>query len=125
MLSVDRTNWQFGSSIFNILTLGVVHQGVAFPLLWVMLDKKGNFNSRKRSDLLDRFFEVFSEVEVAYLTADREFIGVNWFEYLLEQAALPFRICLRESDKLDQGWGVLKAKVVFAHLQINQHQILR
>lgn len=125
VLSVDRTNWQFGNSIFNILTLGVVHQGVAFPLLWVMLDKKGNSNSQERSDLLDRFFEVFPEVEVAYLTADREFIGVKWFEYLLEQAALPFRIRLRESDKLDNGRGALKAKVVFAHLQIGQHQILR
>jgi Transposase DDE domain len=125
VLSVDRTNWQFGSSIFNILTLGVVHQGVAFPLLWVMLDKKGNSNSRERSDLMDQFFEVFPEVEVAYLTADREFLGVKWFEYLLEQAALPFRIRLRESDKLDHGQGGLKAKVVFAHLQVNQHQVLR
>jgi hypothetical protein len=125
VLSVDRTNWQFGSSIFNILTLGVVHQGVAFPLLWVMLDKKGNSNSRERSDLMDQFFEVFPEVEVAYLTADREFLGVKWFEYLLEQAALPFRIRLRESDKLDNGRVALKAKVVFAHLPINQHQVLR
>ena len=34
VLSIDRTNWQYGDSVFNILTLGVVHRGVAFPLLW-------------------------------------------------------------------------------------------
>ena len=28
--------------------LGVVHQGVAYPLLWEMLDKKGNSNSDER-----------------------------------------------------------------------------
>ena len=42
ILSVDLTNWEFGNCSFNILLLGVVHEGVAFPLTWKMLDKKGN-----------------------------------------------------------------------------------
>jgi hypothetical protein len=45
VLSIDRTDWQFGKTVFNILMLGVVHDGVAFPLVWLMLDKKGNFLS--------------------------------------------------------------------------------
>ncbi len=48
----ERTEWKFGSKIFNILTLGIVHQGVAFPLLWWMLDKKGNSHTQERVDLL-------------------------------------------------------------------------
>jgi hypothetical protein len=103
VLSIDRTNWEFGNQVFNILMLGVVHNGVAFPLLWVMLDKKGNSNTQERQDLLNEFFEVFPDAEVAYLTADREFLGKNWFEYLLENAALEFRIRIRNSDKLDDG----------------------
>ena len=51
-----------------------------------MLDKKGNSNSGERIDLLDEFFEVFPEVEVAHLTGDREFLGQVWFEYSLEKA---------------------------------------
>ncbi|MCY7285095.1 MAG: IS4 family transposase [Cyanobacteria bacterium CAN_BIN43] len=125
VLSIDRTNWEFGDQVFNILMLGVVHNGVAFPLLWLMLDKKGNSNSEERIDLLDEFFEVFPEVEVAYLTGDREFLGQVWFEYLLETAQLEFRIRIRESDKLDDGCQSLKAKVVFSALQINQQQVLR
>ena len=27
VLSLDRTEWQFGKKVFNILTLGIVHQG--------------------------------------------------------------------------------------------------
>jgi hypothetical protein len=42
VISIDRTDWQFGKTVINVLTLGVVHHGVAFPLLWTMLDKKGN-----------------------------------------------------------------------------------
>jgi len=125
VLSIDRTNWEFGDQVFNILMLGVVHNGVAFPLLWLMLDKKGNSNSEERIDLLDEFFEVFPEVEVAYLTGDREFLGQVWFEYLLETAQLEFRIRIRESDKLDDGCQSLKAKVVFSALPINQQQVLR
>ena len=33
---IDRTTWEFGSHCYNILSVGVVHEGVAFPLLWWM-----------------------------------------------------------------------------------------
>ena len=29
IISIDRTDWQFGKTVFNVLTLGVVHHGVA------------------------------------------------------------------------------------------------
>lgn len=125
VLSIDRTTWEFGDCVRNILMLGVVHNGVAFPLLWWMLDKKGNSNTSERIELLEEFFEVFPEVEVDYLTADREFLGRDWFEYLLEQATLKFRIRIRESDKLDDGSQSLKAKVLFSHLKVGQQQVLR
>lgn len=125
VLSIDRTTWEFGDCVFNILMLVVVHKGVAFPLLWWMLDKKGNSNSRERIDLLEEFFEVFPEAKVDYLTADREFIGAKWFEYLLEQRRVEFRIRARASDKLNNGRQCLKAKVVFSNLQVDQQQVLR
>jgi hypothetical protein len=46
VLSIDRTEWSFGQTRFNIFILGVVHQGVAYPLVWTMLEKKGNFFQR-------------------------------------------------------------------------------
>ena len=125
VLSVDRTTWEFGGCIVNILMLGVVHNGVAIPLLWWMLDKKGNSNTDERIELLEEFCAVFPEAEVAYLAADREFLGQDWFEYLLEQGLFEFRIRIRESDKLDDGQKSLKAAVVFSHLQTHEHQVLR
>ncbi len=45
---------------------------MAYPLLWEMLDKKGDSNSTERMDLLDceasrrhRFQEIFPDAEVA------------------------------------------------------------
>ncbi len=42
VLTLDRTTWDSGASCVNILLLGVAYKGLAFPLLWVFLDKKGN-----------------------------------------------------------------------------------
>jgi hypothetical protein len=123
-LSLDRTTWEFGGCCHNILMLGVVHKGVAFPLFWWMLDKKGNSNTDERIDLLGEFFLTFPEVQVEDLCADREFMGEEWFEYLLESAKLPFRIRIRESDKLDDGKNCLKAKVVFSSLQVGKQVVL-
>ena len=80
--SIDRTEWQFGDCTFNILMLGVVHEGVAFPLVWCLLDKPGNSNSFERMKLFNQFLERFGEREVACLVADREFVGKDWFGYL-------------------------------------------
>ena len=32
-LSLDRTNWCFGTLNINILLLGIVHEGVAYPVI--------------------------------------------------------------------------------------------
>lgn len=92
ILSIDRTEWSFGKTHFNILMLGVVHNGVAYPLLWKMLDKKGNSNSEERIDLLERFGQTFPDATVDYLCGDREFVGQEWISYLLRKNQMGFRI---------------------------------
>jgi hypothetical protein len=77
VLSIDRTEWSFGQTRFNIFMLKVVHQGVAYPLVWAMLEKKGNSNSGERMDLLEKFREIFPDARIAYLCAEREFSAKN------------------------------------------------
>jgi len=75
VLSIDRTEWSFGQTRFNIFMLGVVHQGIAYPIVWTMLPKRGNSNSDERMDLVEQFRAIFPDAEIAYLCGDREFIG--------------------------------------------------
>lgn len=75
VLAVDRTQWDVGKTTVNILTLGVVHEGIAFPPVWMMLDKKGNSNTGERIDLMEQFYELFPNVQVRCLTTDRAFVG--------------------------------------------------
>lgn len=124
VLSLDRTEWQFGQTTYNILVLGVVHQGVAFPVVWTFLDKRGNSNTQERIDLIEQFLAVFPSAEIAYLAADREFLGQDWFRYLLRYPSIAFRIRIRESEKLGDGQQSLRAAIVFQNLRVGQSKTL-
>jgi len=125
VLSVDRTTWEFGAVCFNILTLGIVHQGVAFPVLWWMLDKKGNSDSDERMRLIEAFCKLFPDAQVDFICGDREFVGQAWLRYLLLEPAMGFRLRIRASDKIEHNGKALAAKVVFAHLKIGESQTLK
>lgn len=124
VLSVDRTTWEFGAITINILMLGVVHQGVAFPLFWQLLDKRGNSNTQERFELLVTVLSLFAPEDIAYLTADREFLGKDWFGLLHADPATRFRIRIRESELLWDGRRSLKTALVFQDLQPQQSKVL-
>jgi hypothetical protein len=124
VLSLDRTTWKFGTHWYNILALGIVHEGVAFPVLWWLLDKQGNSSSDERMRFMETFHKRFPTAVVHYLCADREFIGQAWVRYLLLEPALAFRLRIRSSDQLEHNGKRLAARVIFAHLQVGQAQQL-
>jgi len=74
-LAIDRTNWKWGESGINILTLAIVFKGTAIPIYWELLDKKGNSDTPERIALLQKFIKRFGKDCLAGLLADREFIG--------------------------------------------------
>ena len=96
LLCLDRTNWKFGSVNINLLVLAVAYHGLAIPLLWVFLDKRGNSNSLERIALLKHFLCEFGRQRIQCLTADREFIGTEWIKFLKRQR-IRFRIRIRRN----------------------------
>jgi hypothetical protein len=127
VLSLDRTNWKFGEVDHNILMLGVVHQGISIPVLWWMLDKRGNSNTSERLLLLEEFRSLFEQAQVKYLCADREFLGEQWFAYLLTSPAFRFRIRIRETDLLwkrnsSVDWN---GRLLFSSLRCGESRVLR
>lgn len=125
VLSIDRTNWQLGKHCYNILTLGIVHEGVAFPVWWWLLEKKGNSNSDERMRFIEEFYRLFPEAEIACICGDREFVGQAWMRYLLLEPSMPFRLRIRESDKIERQGQSLAARVIFAHLKKGESQRLQ
>ena len=81
-IAIDRTSWKSAKTDINVLMLAVVHDGVAYPLLFSMLHKKGTSNTRERIDLIQRYIRLFGMDSIDCLLADREFVGEQWIGWL-------------------------------------------
>lgn len=120
VLTLDRTNWQLGKTPLNLLVLGIVYKGVAIPVLWTILDKKGNSNTQERKAIICEFIRLFGSGSILYLCADREFIGKTWFGWLILQG-IDFRIRVRDNTQIPNGRGELvEARRLFRGLAINK-----
>jgi len=84
-LSIDRTNWKWGKSNINILTLAITFKGIAIPIYWELLNKRGNSSTQERIHLLQKFINRFGKTSIAGLLADREFVGEDWFAWLIQE----------------------------------------
>ena len=103
VLSMDRTNWKFGKTHINILTLGVVVGKVAVPLVWITLPqstKRGNSHSKHRILIMKRLFKVLDSDDINYLAIDREFNGGEWLEWLGKQG-VTWVLRIKKNTKID------------------------
>ena len=99
VLALDRTEWKRGDTTINLLVLAVVVHQCAVPLLWTVMPACGASDTKERIDLLQRFEALFGRKRLRFLTADREFIGGDWIEWLLRRK-LPFRIRIKANTLL-------------------------
>jgi len=121
-LTMDRTNWKFGSFNINILVLAVVYQGVAFPLLYKMMPKFGNSSTRERIDLMEDYITLFGVDSIDCLLADREFIGDHWLGYL-NGRHIRYHIRIRQNFWviIPRNGHRVKASWLFGNLALNQY----
>lgn len=104
LLVLDRTHWQLGQTDLNLLCLGLVFQGVSIPLVSRSLRRPGNSHTRERKQVMRQALS-YLKGSTCCLLADREFIGKDWFRFLLGQRELTFVIRIRCTGRviLDDG----------------------
>lgn len=92
-LSIDRTEWDFGSYQCNILMIVAKNESIGIPLYWDLLDNKsGNSNGKDRINLLRKVIDVLGKERIRLIVGDREFVGLSWIKYLKENG-IPY--CMR------------------------------
>lgn len=107
LLALDRTNWKLGSRDVNVLVLAIVTRRFRVPLMWVLLDHAGNSATGMGIALMDRYLRLFGAASIEALLADREFIGAEWMEFLIENN-IPFAIRLKEDMLVRLADGSLR-----------------
>lgn len=121
VLVLDRTNWKFGTKNINILMLGIRYKNVAFPLMFKMLDKRGNSDTQERIDLVRQYVEWFGKESIDCLLADREFVWDKWLEFL-NGNNIRYYIRIRNDFKIYsyQKQKEIKAFWLFNNLRIGE-----
>jgi hypothetical protein len=119
VLTLDRTTWELGAYCINLLMLGVAYKGLAFPLLWVLLDKKGNTDTEERLALLDTLLALVAAERIEALVADREFIGKAWFQGLKERR-LTFVMRVRNNTLIGSKGRTRSAKQRYDYLGLQE-----
>jgi hypothetical protein len=99
LLILDRTNWKWGKTPVNILMLSVAYLGISIPLFWAVLDLEGNSCPEDRMAILKRVLEQFGSEKIEALLADREFVGKEWFDFLVTRK-IPFVIRIKQNSKV-------------------------
>lgn len=112
LIILDRTNWKWGKTPINILMLSVAYLGISIPLFWVVLDLEGNSSTKDRIDILKRVLNRIGPEKISALLADREFVGTEWFDFLIEEK-IPFVIRIKQNFTLTIGEkGTLPAGIL-------------
>lgn len=124
-LVMDRTSWKFGKSNINVLTLAIAHDGVAFPILISMLDKRGNSNTGERVEIINRYVTLFGAETIDCLLADREFIGKHWIGWL-NQNRIRYHVRARENFWVEnpKNGKRFKAFWAFNDLKLGESRVL-
>lgn len=125
-LTMDRTNWKFGRVNINILMIGISWRGTAIPLVWMLLDKRGNSSVEERVELLDQLLNCLhaEEVEkIRYLLMDREFGTKEWITEL-KNRKLDFVIRIRTDARVRKP-GVYVDKAAKKLFASRQYKVLR
>jgi hypothetical protein len=125
-LSMDRTNWKFGQLNINILTIGISWRGTAIPLVWMMLNKRGQSNQSERILLLENllnYLTVDQRKRIRYVLMDREFGAHDWITYLKSK---PFSFVIRiRKDARVRKPGQFKEQLAWKLFQDERFKALR
>lgn len=123
-LTLDRTNWKWGKTNLNILTLAIVYKGIAIPVYWLVLNKQGNSNQRERIALLKRFIGQFGKYKILGILGDREFIGDQWWQWLMSED-IPYLIRMKANQLLTADRHErMKVETLFRDMKVGEERQL-
>lgn len=98
-LILDGTKWKRGEKWYHYQVLSFVYKGVAIPIYWEDIKKNGISNYKERKRLFDKALSYFN-IAGKTLLADREYIGIEWFKYLINKG-IEFTIRTKKSTYVE------------------------
>lgn len=95
-LILDGTKWKIGQRKYHFQTLSMVYKGLSIPIAWIDIEKMGSSSEAERIALFAQALDWY-QLKGKTLLADREYVGVEWFNFLLDKE-INFVIRIRLGD---------------------------
>jgi hypothetical protein len=90
-----------------------------------LLNKAGNSDKQERITLIERFVQSFGKTKIAGLLADREFIGDEWFRWLLSEG-ISFCIRIKNNTITTNARGLkVDIDTLFYDLKPGEQRVLQ
>lgn len=77
MVVIDRTGRHFGSTLVNVLTVGIAHRRMTVPVVLRALPGGGSSGEIGHTNVLNQFLQVIDASRIEADLADREFISTG------------------------------------------------
>lgn len=125
ILTMDRTTWELGKRVYNVLAIGICFDGISIPIYFTTCDKRGSTNWTEQISFMESVLDIIPACKIECLVADREF-GYSRFIRWLKLAHIPFCLRVRENCYIrDTATGQSrKLKTILSSLGSGQSVIL-
>ncbi len=125
ILTMDRTTWELGRRIYNILTIGICFDGISIPIYFTTYDKRGTTNFTEQISFMESALDIIPVHRIECLVADREFGYTNFMRWL-DMMKIPYCLRLRENCYVHDPAksNNRKLKVILSSLAIGQSVVL-
>jgi hypothetical protein len=104
LISIDRTTWELGKEIRNILVLAVSYDKIAMPLIFKTIDYKGACTGLDQIEMIQKFIETFGIDKIEAVTADREFDNERFITYL-NSKNIAYALRVRKTNRIIDSDG--------------------
>lgn len=96
ILTMDRTTWELGSRVYNILAIGICYDGISVPVYFATYGKDGATGFTEQIAFMERVLDIIPATRIECLVADREFGNGNFIKWL-SLRNIPYCLRLREN----------------------------
>ena len=127
LIIMDRTNWKLGNTHFNLLVFSIAYKGIAIPIYWMNLARGGSSHTDHRIYSIVKIICAIGKKRISCILADREFIGKEWFSWLLENK-INFAIRIRENmlvSRFSKDRYPIPAAGLFKYLKTTKRKFLK
>lgn len=96
ILTLDRSTWELGKRVYNILAIGICFDGISLPVYFRCIEKRGATNFTEQISFMESVLDLIPAERIECLVADREFGYTNFMRWL-QVRDIPFTLRVRES----------------------------